>query len=77
MKMNEQIGKVAGSIWHTLEANGEMTLTRLKKEIGTAGPIVDCAIGWLAREDKIEMTQDKRSFRVCLKGRHTQSANAA
>jgi hypothetical protein len=25
------------------------------------------ALGWLAREDKIEITSDKRSFRIQLK----------
>jgi Winged helix-turn-helix domain (DUF2582) len=75
--MNEQIGKVAGSIWHTLEANGEMTFAKLKKEVGAAGPLFDWAIGWLAREDKIDLTQEKRTFRACLKGWREQKANAA
>jgi hypothetical protein len=75
--MNEQIGKVAGTIWHILEANGEMTFAKLKKEVAAAGPLFDWAIGWLAREDKIDLTQEKRSFRVCLKGRREQRANAA
>jgi len=60
-----------------LDANGEMTLTRLKKETAAGSTLFDWAIGWLAREDKIELTFEKRSFRVCLKGWHPQSANAA
>jgi hypothetical protein len=75
--MNEEIGKVAGAIWHALEANGEMTLTKLKKEVETEGLIFDWAIGWLAREDKIDLTREKRTVRVCLKGWHGQRANAA
>ena len=66
--MNEEIGKIAGSIWHTLAANGEMTLTKLKKEIAADSPVFDWAIGWLAREDKIDLTREKRSVRACLKG---------
>ena len=31
--MNEEIGTMAGVIWQTLEANGEMTLAKLKKEL--------------------------------------------
>ena len=31
--MTEEIGTMAGAIWHMLEANGEMTLTKLKKEL--------------------------------------------
>jgi hypothetical protein len=75
--MNEEIGKAAGSIWHTLEAKGEMTVAKLKKETETTGPVFDWAVGWLAREDKIDLTREKRTFLVCLKGRHAQKANAA
>ena len=77
MEMNEQIGRVAGSIWRTLNANGQMTLTSLKKEIEAEPFLFDWAIGWLAREDKIDLTREKRSWRVCLKGWQAQQANAA
>jgi len=75
--MGEEIGTMAGAIWHTLEASGEMTLTKLKKELNAKSPLFDWAIGWLAREDKIILTEEKRSTRVCLKGWHTQSVHAA
>jgi hypothetical protein len=75
--MSEEIGTMAGAIWHTLEANGEMTLTKLKKDLKAGSPLFDWAIGWLAREDKIILTVEKRSTRVCLNGRHAQSMHAA
>jgi hypothetical protein len=75
--MSEEIGTMAGVIWHTLEANGEMTLTKLKKELKATSPVFDWAIGWLAREDKIRLTMEKRSTRVCLNGWHTQSMHVA
>jgi hypothetical protein len=75
--ISEQIGTMAGSIWQTLEANGEMTLAKLKKELKAGSPLFDWAIGWLAREDKIMLTAEKRSTRVCLKGWPTQSMHAA
>ena len=77
MEIMEEIGRVAGGIWQVLEAKGEMTLAKLKKEVGTAGPVFDWAIGWLAREDKIDLTKEKRAFRVCLKGWRAQRADAA
>ena len=58
--MIEEIGAVAGAIWHSLDINGEMTLAKLKKEVKADGPLFDWAIGWLAREDKIELMRDKR-----------------
>jgi hypothetical protein len=75
--MIEEIGAAAGAIWSALDANGEMTLAKLKKEVNAEGALFDWAIGWLAREDKIELTRDKRSILVWLKGREAQRANAA
>ena len=75
--MTEEIGTMAGAIWHALETNGETTLTKLKKELNATSPVFDWAIGWLAREDKIMLTVEKRSTSVCLKGWHTQSMHVA
>ncbi len=75
--MNEEIGSVAGLIWHALETSGGMTLAKLRKEVGAGELFFDWAIGWLAREDKIELTQTKRTFQVSLKGWHGHRANAA
>ncbi|MBI4462461.1 MAG: winged helix-turn-helix domain-containing protein [Acidobacteria bacterium] len=65
--MNEQIGSVAGAIWEVLEAKGEMSLAQLKKEVKGKPPVFDWGLGWLAREDKILIAPDKRSFRIRLK----------
>jgi len=75
--MSEEIGTMAGAIWHQLETKGEMTLPKLKKELKAASPIFDWAIGWLAREDKIILTTEKRTTHICLKGRRAHSAHAA
>jgi len=66
--MNEEIGRMAGAIWHALDANGEMTLARLKKDLDARSPVFDWAIGWLAREDKILLVEGMGARRVCLKG---------
>jgi hypothetical protein len=75
--MSEEIGTMAGAIWQKLEIEGEMTLTKLKKELKAGSPLFDWAIGWLAREDKILLTTEKRTMRACLKGWHTQSIKVA
>ena len=75
--MSEEIGTMAGAIWHALEANGEMTMAKLKKEVKAPSPLFDWAIGWLAREGKIILTTEKRTIRVCLHGWHGQSIHAA
>ncbi len=75
--MNEEIGTMAGAIWHALEGNGGMTLAKLKTELKAQAPVFDWAIGWLAREDKIDLARNGRSFWVSLKGRLSQQAHAA
>jgi hypothetical protein len=68
--MQQEIGAAAGAIWQALNMNGEYTLPKLKQNIDCTGPVFDWAIGWLAREDKIIVTREKRSFRVKLKDHH-------
>jgi hypothetical protein len=75
--MSEEIGILAGEIWHALESNGGLTLAQLKKDLHAASPLFDWAIGWLAREDKIELTAVKKSIHICLKGHRTQTMHAA
>ncbi|PYV96398.1 MAG: hypothetical protein DMG89_17695 [Acidobacteria bacterium] len=65
--IEEDIGQVAGAIWHALNTHGELSLARLKKLVEGKGPIFDWAVGWLAREGKIIVTAKKRSFSIRLK----------
>jgi hypothetical protein len=75
LSMHEEIGTAAGSIWHALDGRGALTLVQLKKEVNGKSPLLDWAIGWLAREDKIVITPVKRSFRVQLKDTRTKAAS--
>jgi Winged helix-turn-helix domain (DUF2582) len=74
--MQEEIGITAGAIWQALDANGEMSLAALKKEVNGKAPIIDWAIGWLAREDKIVLTRQKRSYLIRLKEAQAKAAVA-
>jgi hypothetical protein len=74
--MQEEIGLTAGAIWHALDTKGEMTLAALKKEVDGKAPLFDWAIGWLAREDKISLQPEKRSYRIRLKEAQTKAAGA-
>jgi len=65
--MDQEIGKTAGEIWRALNAHGELTLTKLQKALGVSAPLMHWGIGWLARENKIELMEEKRSFRLRLK----------
>ena len=67
MEINAQVGETAGKIWHLLSADGPQTLVQIKKKLNGSGEMVTFALGWLAREDKVDISQEKKSLRVVLK----------
>ncbi len=64
--MNE-IGKIAGKIWETLETEGEATVSKLLKLTDEKRDLVLMALGWLAREDKLEADTRKNAIYYSLK----------
>ena len=64
---NEQIGEAAGQVWHCLQENGRLSLTKLTKDVELPRDVVMQAIGWLAREDKIELVESNRRRFVSLR----------
>jgi len=52
--MKVKIGETAGKIWNLLEEKGEVNISQLPRLLNEKSVIVHQALGWLAREDKIE-----------------------
>ena len=67
MDTKEEVGGKAGEVWRLLELEGPLTVAQLKKKLDGNSEIVGFAIGWLAREDKLEILPEKKSFRLQLK----------
>jgi hypothetical protein len=63
----EQVGVTAGQVWRILNDSGPQTVAQLKKRLNGSGELVGFALGWLAREDKIDITLEKKNFKVALK----------
>jgi hypothetical protein len=67
-EQTERIGDAAGLVWRTLEGQGAgLSLTQLKTKTGLAADLLQQAIGWLAREDKIAFQGAAKSLKVLLK----------
>jgi hypothetical protein len=64
---NDQIGETAGEVWHALAEHGGQSLTALKKSIEAPAELVAAAVGWLAREGKLDFTTSGRSVKVSLR----------
>ena len=62
----EDIGDTAGKVWKFLHTSGESSLAAVERAVGGPKPLVCMAIGWLAREGKIALRQEKRSLQLCL-----------
>lgn len=66
--MIEKIGIAAGSIWNALNENGAMNAKELKKvcKIKTDKDLF-LAMGWLLREDKLNVVEEGKELMISLK----------
>jgi hypothetical protein len=62
-----EIGVLAGKIWKTLEKDGAQTATSLVKTLTVKNNDLMMALGWLLREDKLEITKVGNTTKYSLK----------
>lgn len=63
LEVNE-IGEDAGRIYDYLRQHGESTLAALKKSLKMTSESAAYALGWLAREGRIDMRRKGTSLRI-------------
>jgi hypothetical protein len=64
--MKERIIEAAGKIWHFLKENGETGMALLPRRLKEKTEIVHQALGWLAREDKLQYREKNGKTYVAL-----------
>jgi len=64
---SDLIGDVAGDVWQLLAEQSGQSLAAIKKSIDAPADVVMAAVGWLAREEKLEFEQSGRSVKVSLR----------
>lgn len=64
--MKEKIGKTAGKIWDILQKEDEIAISKIPKMMDEKAAVVQQALGWLAREDKIEYRQEANRTLISL-----------
>jgi hypothetical protein len=62
-----EISMTAGAICRVLNARGELSLPVLQELVGCEMRILEWAIGWLARKDKIEISVQRQTVFIRLK----------
>ena len=66
--LEQSIGQSAGQIFNYLSENeGEASFSKLKKDLDLKSNFADLGLGWLAREDKIEISKKGNSINVKLR----------
>jgi hypothetical protein len=65
--MHEKIGEVAGRLWKLLKEKDKVSISQLPKSLKETDVITYQALGWLAREGKIEYHKQKTKTSVSLK----------
>lgn len=62
----QAVGETAGLVWRFLHEHGKSSLTIIEREVEAPKKLVHMAIGWLAREGKLELSQEGRAIQLWL-----------
>lgn len=65
--IQEQIIESAGQIYNYLSNKGEVSISKMKKDLSLCDNFTEMGLGWLSREDKLEYTQKAKSVTVKLR----------
>lgn len=65
--IQQEIINAAGMIYNYLSDKGEVTISKMKKDLDLFENFAEMGLGWLSREDKIEYTKKMRSVTVKLR----------
>ncbi len=65
--MSDNIGIAAGKIWEYLDENGATSVSKVTKETEISRNDFQRAIGWLAKEDKLNFVIEGRTELLSLK----------
>ncbi len=64
--MKERIGLTAGAIWSVLSKKDEVNVSQLSKVVKEKTIVIHQALGWLAREGKIDYRSEGEKLFVFL-----------
>ncbi|MCF7987128.1 MAG: winged helix-turn-helix domain-containing protein [Methylovulum sp.] len=65
--LNTTIGDAAGKVWEYLDKNGPSSVTKIATDTEISKNDMQRAIGWLAKEDKLEVEVKGRTETLWLK----------
>jgi len=67
--MEDLVGITAGEIWKYLSEKGSSTTMDIKANLAISNTLLHLALGWLIRENKIELSESGHTYTVALKNK--------
>jgi len=67
LDIKDEVGSAAGDLYKFLEGKGEIPLKAARVALDTRGPLFAAGIGWLLREDKLDMRVTQSGIVVKVK----------
>jgi len=67
ISIKTEVGQTAGDVYKFLDGKGVVAFKDLRAALENKGSFFPAALGWLLREDKIEMTLSKTGIMIRLK----------
>lgn len=64
--MQDKIGEVAGEVWNFLDSEGEASVSAIVDSLDASRSKTQMAIGWLAKEGKLDFEEKGRGNSVSL-----------
>lgn len=64
--LTAQIGEDAGIVWRALDGKGYMNLEELQEATNLDSVAICAALGWLAREGKVNFTKENGVTKIGL-----------
>ena len=66
MRVQESIIEAVGQVYNYLSENGEVTTKKMQKDLDLDANFTGMSLGWLAREDKIQIERKGAYTKVSL-----------
>jgi hypothetical protein len=67
MEINGLVGATAWRAWILIYRDGPHTAAELKTKLNRSAELVNLSLGWLAREDRVEIVRTRKGIRVKLR----------
>ncbi len=67
VEMNGEVGATGWKVWLLIYNEGPQALVELRRKVNEPSELLNLAVGWSAREDKVEIVRQRKGLRIELR----------